>query len=326
MIKHQYRHHLPQLDGGLFLSDGGLETTLIFHEGIELPHFAAFVLLESEGGEATLRHYYEPYLRTALERGVGMVLDTPTWRANRDWGAKLCYDREALRRVNQQSVELVARLREDWAAPGTPLVLSGAIGPRGDGYLAGRATAAEAEDYHVEQIAAFADSAADLVSAYTMNSIAEATGIARAARALGMPAAISFTLETDGRLATAQTLREAIEKVDEATNGWPAYYLINCAHPVHFTPALARGEAWTRRILGIKANASQLSHAELDEATTLDAGDPRELGAQYRRLTERYPGLRILGGCCGTDHRHVLAICDAVRGKEGFHVLSGDAA
>lgn len=326
MPTRKYRHRLPQLRGGLFLSDGGIETTLIFQEGIELPHFAAFVLMDSEGGTATLRRYFEPYLRIARARGVGMVLESPTWRASADWGAKLGYNRAQLRRINQQSIDLLAGLREEWEAPGTPLVLSGAIGPRGDGYKAGRASAAEAEEYHGEQIAAFTDSAADLVTAYTMNSIAEGTGVARAARRMQMPAAISFTLETDGRLVTGESLREAIEAVDEATDGWPAYYMINCAHPAHFAPALQEDAAWTRRILGIKANASQQSHAELDESTVLDAGDPVDLGQRYRTLARQYPGLRILGGCCGTDHRHVAAICDAVRGPGRFRVISSDAA
>lgn len=322
----KYRHHLPQLDGGLFLSDGGIETTLIFHDGIELPHFAAFALLDTEGGSDTLRRYFEPYLAVARARGVGMVLEAPTWRASADWGAKLGYDRAGLRRVNQRAIELLVALRTAWETPSSPLVISGAIGPRGDGYKAGIATIAEAEDYHFEQVATFADSGADMISAYTMNSIAEGIGVARAAQRLQMPAAISFTVETDGRLATGESLREAIEAVDAATDGGPAYYMINCAHPVHFEPALQRDEAWTRRILGIKANASRQSHAELDEATTLDAGNPAELARQYRTLARRYPSLRLLGGCCGTDHRHVAAICDAVHGTERFRVVSGDAA
>lgn len=326
MSSRKYRHHLPQLDGGLFLSDGGIETTLIFHENIALPHFAAFVLLDSEGGAQTLRRYYEPYLGIARSRGVGMVLESPTWRASADWGARLGYTRADLRRINLQSIDLLAGLRNTWGSPATPLVLSGAIGPRGDGYRAGRCTAAEAEDYHGEQIGTFADSAADMVSAYTMNSIAEAMGVARAARRLQMPVAIAFTVETNGKLATGESLRAAIEAVDADTGGWPAYYMINCAHPAHFAPVLQPGEPWTRRILGIKANASMHSHAQLDEATTLDAGDPFDLGQRYRLLTDQFPSLRILGGCCGTDHRHVAAICDAVRTPGEFDVLSTDAA
>ncbi len=307
----KYRQHLPQLDGGAFLSDGGMETTLIFHDGIELPHFASFVLLDSVAGNAALRRYYESYLRIARRAGTGFVLDSATWRANSDWGAKLGYDLAALKRINLASIALLEELRAEWEAPGAPIVIGGAIGPRGDGYKAGRMNADEAEAYHGAQIAAFAESAADMVTAYTMNTVEEAIGIARAARAGDMPCAISFTVETDGRLATGTALGAAIMAVDAATDASPAYYMVNCAHPSHFEPALRMGEHWLDRVRGIRANASAKSHQELDESETLDAGDPADLARRYRALTRSFPGMRILGGCCGTDHRHVQAICEA---------------
>ncbi len=307
----KYRQNLPQLIGGTFLSDGGMETTLIFHDGIELPHFASFVLLDSVAGNAALKRYYESYLRIARRAGAGFVLDSATWRANPDWGAKLGYDAEGLRRINLSAVEMLVDLRAEWEAPGAPIVIGGAIGPRGDGYKAGRVDADEAEAYHSAQIAAFAESAADMVTAYTMNTVEEAIGIARAARAAGIPCAISFTVETDGRLATGTALGAAILAVDAATDASPAYYMVNCAHPSHFEQALHRGEPWLDRVRGVKANASEKSHQELDESETLDAGDPADLGRRYRALTETFPQMRILGGCCGTDHRHVQAICEA---------------
>lgn len=307
----KYRHDLPQTKGGAFLSDGGMETTLIFHEGIDLPHFASFVLLETETGRQTLRTYYETYLRIAREKGVGFILDSATWRANPDWGAALGYDAEALKAVNIASIALMEDLRARWESPRTPLVLSGAIGPRGDGYKAGRMEASEAEDYHAAQIGAFAETKADMVGGYTLTNPDEAIGIARAARRLGMPCMISFTVETDGLLVTGRTLRDAIETVDRETDAYPLYYMINCAHPTHFAPALEAGEAWIGRVRGVKANASTKSHAELDESETLDAGDPADLGRRYSALTRDFPGMRILGGCCGTDHRHVAAICEA---------------
>ena len=239
------------------------------------------------------------------------MLDTATWRANPDWGAKLGYDADALKAINLASIALLEELRADWQSTATPCVISGAIGPRGDGYKAGKMDAEEAEAYHGAQVAVFAGTNADMVSAYTLTNINEAIGIARAAKAHAMPCAISFTVETDGRLVTGKTLREAIETVDHETGSYPAYYLINCAHPTHFESALAAGEPWTKRILGVKANASTKSHAELDESKTLDAGDPIDLGRRYRLLTRSFPTMRILGGCCGTDHRHVAAICEA---------------
>jgi homocysteine S-methyltransferase len=307
----RYRADLPQLGPGLFVSDGGMETTLIFHEGVDLPHFASFVLLESEEGRERLRAYYERYLAIARRHQRGLILDSPTWRANRDWGAKLGYDASTLKRINSLSIEMLEGLRQAWETEQTPVVVAGVIGPRGDGYAAGRMSAAEAQDYHASQIAAFAETTADMVAAYTLNYVEEAIGIARAARALDMPCSISFTVETDGKLVGGTSLRDAIEAVDGETDAAPAYYMINCAHPTHFEQALSANEPWMKRLFGVKANASTKSHAELDESETLDSGDPIDLGRRYRKLRETYPGLRILGGCCGTDDRHIVAICQA---------------
>ncbi|MEX0407704.1 homocysteine S-methyltransferase family protein [Aquibium sp. LZ166] len=307
----KYRNNLPQTKGGMFLTDGGLETTLIFKEGIDLPAFASFVLLETDRGREKLTAYYENYLSLARARGVGFILDTPTWRANPDWGRELGYDADGLRRINQAGVRFVEGLRRNWETPATPVVLNGVIGPRGDGYKAGRVDPDEAQDYHAFQLGILADTAADMISAITMNAVNEAIGIARAAKAAGMPSVISFTVETDGRLADGASLREAVERTDEATGGAPAYYMINCAHPSHFEAALQAGEQWLERVQGLRANASAKSHAELDESTELDEGDIPDLGRRYSSLTARHPQMRILGGCCGTDHTHIRAICEA---------------
>jgi homocysteine S-methyltransferase len=307
----RFRHVLPQLSGRPFITDGGLETTLVFLEGIDLPCFAAFPLVLTEEGRAQLTRYFVPYLTEAAQRRVGIVLDTPTWRANTDWAAKLGYEPERLREINRLSVAYVAALRDAHEPGVAPAVLNGVIGPRGDGYVVGAAmTEAEAEAYHALQAEAFRDSAADMISAITMTYAEEAIGIARLARRCGLPVVISFTVETDGRLPSGQSLREAIEQTDAATGAYPAYYMINCAHPDHFRDVLDGG-AWLDRIGGLRANASRKSHAELDAATELDPGDPAELGQQYGALRSRLRNLRVLGGCCGTDHRHIQAICDA---------------
>ena len=313
----RYRQALPQLSGPkVFLTDGGLETTLVFLDGIDLPGFAAFPLVADDGGRAKLRGYFRPYLATAVRAGAGFILDTPTWRANADWGEKLGYSAAALAQINRQSVAMAADLREAWTTQDTPIVLNGVVGPRGDGYRAdARMSADEAQGYHTAQIEAFRDSGADMVSAITITYPEEAVGIARAARAAGLPAAISFTVETDGRLPSGDTLKAAIEQVDRATASAPAYYMINCAHPLHFEDALAAGEAsgdpWVHRIRGIRANASTMSHAELDAMTELDSGDPADLGRRYRALRRRLPCVCVMGGCCGTDQRHIAAICEA---------------
>jgi S-methylmethionine-dependent homocysteine/selenocysteine methylase len=302
---------LPQLDGDLFLTDGGIETTLIFHQGFDLPLFAAFVLLDDDGGTEALRRYYEPYIELARERGLGFVLETPTWRASPRWAAELGYSAEQLDGLNRKAIALMEELRdaEDGAVP---IVISGCIGPQDDGYSPEtKLSADEARDYHSTQIGTFADTSADMVSALTLTYADEAVGIARAAQQAGLPSVISFTLETDGRLPSGQGLGEAIEQVDAETDSAPAYYMLNCAHPTHFEDAIEGGAAWTTRIRGLRANASTKSHAELDESEELDEGDPDDLGPRYAALRDRLPRLNILGGCCGTDHRHVCAVRDA---------------
>lgn len=302
----RYRSALPQLDGSLFLTDGGIETTLIFLEGLELPSFAAFDLLRSAEGEAALRRYFRTYAALARRLGAGIVLESATWRSNPDWGARLGYSREALAEANRSAIRLLEEIRQEVENEKTRVVISGCVGPRGDGYDPGKTTSEDAaESYHAEQIRTFAETAADMVTAITMNYAEEAVGVARAARQAGMPAVISFTVETDGRLPTGQALSAAIERVDAATDAYPAYYMINCAHPLHFEGVLAPGEPWAERIRGLRSNASARSHAELDESVELDAGDPGALGADYARLKAKLPRINVLGGCCGTDERHV---------------------
>jgi len=303
-----YRQNLPQLGDKLFLTDGGIETTLIFQEGLELPHFAAFHLLGDPGGRSALERYFRRHAGIALEHGTGFILEGATWRASPDWAAKLGYTAEQLAAANRDAIVLLAGLRGELETGATPMVISGCVGPRGDGYDPGALmTMDEAEAYHAEQIAAFADTEADMVTAITMTNCSEAIGITRAARKSGMPVVISFTVETDGKLPTGQPLSEAIADVDAATDEGPAYYMINCAHPTHFADALEDGD-WLRRLRGIRANASKRSHAELDEAEDLDDGDAHELGGDYAELHRRFPWINVLGGCCGTDHRHIERI------------------
>ena len=308
----KYRNTLPQLDGGLFLTDGGIETTLIFHEALELPDFAAFHLLKTPEGVAALYKYFRTYAGLANRFGTGLVLESATWRSNPDWGARLGYTSEMLADANFRAIELLKDVRNEYEMKGTPVVISGCLGPRGDGYVPeNMMSAREAESYHRPQIETFASSAADMVTAITMNYVEEAIGIAKAAESANIPAAISFTVETDGNLPTGQTLKSAIEQVDRATSGYPAYYMINCAHPTHFEHVVAEGGRWLERLRGLRANASHRSHAELNEAPDLDTGNPVELGKQYARLKRRVSNLNVMGGCCGTDHRHVEQIAEA---------------
>ena len=304
MAKHRAR--LPQLDGGFFLTDGGLETTLIFHEGLELPCFAAIDMHARPGGEDMMRRYFQPYLDAARDHGAGFVLESATWRGSRDWAQKIGYDEQQFAQLNRRAIAFLEELREGRDTPRTPMPISAAIGPRGDGYNpTAMMSAAQAQDYHAWQIGILADTQADLVTAFTLGYSNEALGVTRAAQRAGMPCVISFTTETDGRLPSGESLREAIERVDDVTGGAPAYYMVNCAHPSHFAGALDETASWAKRIRGLRANASMRSHAELDESTELDAGDPVDLGLRYRTLMTRMPHVNIIGGCCGTDHRHI---------------------
>ncbi len=314
LMETKYRDNLPQLGRQLFLTDGGMETSLIFHEGWDLPCFETFVLLESEKGREALKAYYKRYLEFALDQKVGFILESPTWRANPEWGEKLGYSSSGLAKINHEAISFMKEIRASFETDLSPMPISGCIGPRGDGYDPGKIMSVEdAKNYHAWQIGQFEQAGADFVSAFTLTNFNEALGFVLAAKELSMPSVVSFTLETDGRLPTGEHLRAAIEQVDEKTNGWPAYYMINCAHPTHFESVLEVNASWMKRISGIRANSSRCSHAELDNASELDTGNPKELGQQYRDLLATYPHINVLGGCCGTDHRHIEEIWHACK-------------
>lgn len=290
-----------------WVTDGGLETDLIFHQGADLPEFAAYPLLRTDDGRGLLRSYYEGYARIAEQAGRGLRLESPTWRANPDWGAALGDDAAALDDVNRSAVGLMRDLADAWSGRVDGTTVVGMVGPRGDGYAAGSgASAEEAADYHTAQIGVFAQAGADEVAALTLTDTREALGVVRAAEAAGIPAVVSFTVETDGRLPDGTPLGEAIETVDAAAA--PSYYMVNCAHPQHLLPAFATPGPWVERIRGLRSNSSTLTHAELDEAETLDEGDLAFLVSSHRQVEKHLPALEIVGGCCGTDTRHVAAL------------------
>ena len=307
-----YRDHLPQLDGGLFLTDAGLETDLIFNHGVEIREFAAHTLLPDDQGREALTRYLRGFLTLARETGSGFVLDTPTWKAHSRWSADLDEGSAELREANLAAVAFVAGLRAEFATNVGPIVINGLIGPRGDAYTPEEDVAAdEAQLYHQEQLGWLAETDVDMVTALTFTQSDEAIGAVRAAEAVGLPMVVSFTVETDGRLPTGQPLAEAITSVDDATDCAAAYFMIICAHPDHFAAELTEPE-WTRRIRGLRCNASRMSHAELDECEVLDDGDPAELAGGYAEMKRTLPWLNVFGGCCGSDLRHVTAIARSV--------------
>lgn len=308
----KYRNNLPQLNGNLFLTDGGIETYLVFQQGIDLPEFAAFDLLKDAAGRAVVKDYFRNYIEIAKQAGTGFVLESVTWRANPDWATRIGYSAAQLHDMNCRAIQVLQELRDEYEDDATPMVISGCVGPRHDGYNPEEIMSATvAENYHSAQIASFKEAGADMVTAITMTNTLEAIGVTKAAQKAFMPSAISFTVETDGTLPTRQKLSDAIKQVDTKTDIGPVYYMINCAHPTHFEEALANDESWVKRIRGLRANASTMSHEELDNSEVLDEGNPVELGGQYRALRGKLSHINVLGGCCGTDHRHIAAISHA---------------
>jgi len=289
-----------------FLTDGGFETWMFFVEGFEAPEFAALVLMDDDKARQAMRQYFDRFIGMAVEADVGFVLDTNTWRGCVNWASKLGTTPDDLLRLSRDAVDFAAEIRESWAASVQPIIINGVVGPSGDGYDATEApNETEAEALHRPQIAALADAGVEMISAITMTNAAEAIGITRAAKDVGVPVVISFTVETDGRLPSGETLADAIAKTDAATNAQPLYYMVNCAHPEHFRDVLDAGDGWLSRIGGLRANASRMSHAELDQSETLDDGNPMEFGHLHAEMSPLFPNLRVVGGCCGTDHRHV---------------------
>ena len=298
---------LAAMGDQLFLTDGGLETVMVFHEGVDLPQFASFTLLNTTAGQAMLTSYCNAFLDEAASQGAGFVLDTATWRASAGWGQVMGLEPAQIDAINRKAVAAVQSLKAARTQAGQKVLINGVIGPHGDAYAPDLVLSAPAaQNYHQRQVEVLASAGVDLISAMTISSHGEAIGIARAAMAVDQPVALSFTVETDGRLLSGMTLADAIHRTDDETNGAPIWYGINCAHPDHFRHILT-GD-WVGRIGSVRANASRLSHAELDEAAELDDGDVAELAQDYHQLLHLLPGLHVLGGCCGTDLRHVAAI------------------
>ncbi len=294
-----------QTSGKLWLADGGLETVMIFLEGLDLPHFASFPLLDDLRGRAALTRYFTTILDMAKSLDTGAVLDTVTWRASYGWGNVMGLSPMEIDNANREAAAFAINLRD--TRPDQDIVVNGVVGPHGDAYAPDCIlTADQAQAYHAPQIDTLANAGVQMITAMTISSTGEATGIAQAARAAGLPVALSFTVETDGRLISGMSLEQAIAETDLATDGYPAWYGINCAHPDHFRAVL--NGSWVTRIGAVRANASRKSHAELDTSTELDAGNADELGILYSDLKRLLPALRVVGGCCGTDQTHISAI------------------
>lgn len=324
--KNEHQTMLPQLSKGkVYLTDSGLETVLIFQKQRDLREFASFELVvPQDSGKADardiqlLRDYFEEHVQVAAKHNMGLCVETVTWRASADWGKKLGYDQEGLRNANTKAVRLFLELKKEWLEKydldKDDILVSGCVGPKGDGYQVGDLLSAkEYKEYHLPQLKVLKDAGADLLSGITLNNVEEALGMVQAAKEIHAPIVISFTVETDAKLPSGMDLTEAISIIDKATGSYVSYYMINCAHPTHFEK-LFQGEgkrkAELQRVKGIRANASKMSHAELDDAEELDDGNPNELGKEIASLCRLHPAFNVLGGCCGTDVRHIQSIAE----------------
>lgn len=291
------------------LADAGLETVLVFEDGIDLPQFAAFPLVDSDEGRATLKRYYTPFLELARDRGVPLVLSVPTWRANPDWGTLLGYDGEALAAANRRAVAFMEELHNEFA--GAEVVIDGCIGPRSDAYAPTLVMdAGDAHACHAFQIETLASAGCEQVTALTLTYSDEAIGIVRAAKAAGIPVVVGFTVETDGRLPSGESLADAIATVDDATDGGGARLHDQLRAP----DALRGGSARGRVAYSDHRSSRECVHPQPCRARRgggAPVGDPDDLAARYVAWRGDLPGLEVLGGCCGTDIRHVTAIADA---------------
>lgn len=309
MIDHS---KLPQMNGRDMTCGGGIETWLQYVDGFELRHFCLFELLDDKRGVACLTDYHRKLVEAAVPHGFGVINEGLHYRASRDWGELIGYSREGLEEINIRGIEFYKDFAREYDSPETPMIVGGVIGPRGDAYNVARAmAAAEAEDYHSEQILTFKKAGADQITAATLSSIEEAIGIARAAKAADMPVVISLFVKQGGRLSGGETVEEAITKVDAATGNVPAYYMINCTHPTEFEPALTADD-WNRRLGGFMPNAVAMETLDLCKLGHLEDGNPEELGGQMADLARRFPHIHVWGGCCGTDGRHIGQIAQQV--------------
>jgi len=297
----------PRHEGQLFLTDDGIETEIMYKWGFELPHFAMYPLLDNPDAMAAMRGMYRRYLDVVARHRLSALMGGLDYRASPDWGALLGYSREGLAEANLRSIAFLRELAAEYADDIAQILIAGYVGPRGDAYKVNRTiTAPEAEDYHAAQLATLREADVDLAWALTFNNIPEAIGVARAAAGIGVPLAISFTLDGASRLSSGPSLAEAIETVEAATGAAaPAFYTLNCSHPLEFEPALSTQGDWIERVRGFRPNASKMDKIALCKLGHLEEGDPVELGRLMGALARRYPHMDVWGGCCGTGDVHL---------------------
>lgn len=295
----------PRREGQFYLTEGGVETELMYKWGIELPHFATFPLFENPEAMAAIRGIFHRYLDIAAKYRLPALVSGLDYRASPDWGAILGYSRKALAEATLQSVDFTRELVQEYASDIPQGFVIGTLGPRGDAYQLNRTiTEDEAEDYHGVQLETLKQADVDIAWAMTFNNTAEAIGAARAAGKIGLPFAVSLSLDSTSKLKSGPSFAEAVETIEAKTNGSPVFYFLNCSHPVEFEPALTPGD-WIERVRGFRPNASKMEKVALCKLGHLEEGDPVELGQLVGDVVRRYPHMDIWGGCCGTGEVHL---------------------
>ncbi len=301
----------------VFLTEGGIETEIMYRHGFELPEFSMLPLLDNPKAVAAIRSVLSQHLDVAAEFGLSFMLTGLDYRASPDWGAKLGYSPAGLADATIAAIDLLRDIAKNYENQIPRLLIGGILGPRGDAYSLNREiTEASSEDYHAVQLETLKRAKVDFTCAMTFNNIAESVGAARAAATAGMPFSISLTLDGTSKLKSGPSLAEAITEIDAKTgNEAPDFYMINCSHPLEYEPALEAGD-WTKRLRGVRPNASKMDKLALCKLGHIEDGDPVELGAQLLSLSDRYPQLDIFGGCCGTGHNHLREIAKVLTARQ----------
>jgi homocysteine S-methyltransferase len=302
----------PQKAGRLYLTEGGTETELLYKYGFALPQFALFPLLDNPQAVSKMREMFQSYLDVAVRHKMCALMGGLDYRASPDWGALLGYSPQSLADANLRSIEFLRDIAREYASDIPDIVIEGLIGPRGDAYERNASiTVDEAEDYHSVQLETLKRANVDLALAITFNNVPESIGVARAAVKIGVPLAISLTLDGTSKLSSGPRLGEAITTIDRETDHAPEFYLVNCSHPVEYESAI-EPDGWIDRVRGVRPNASRMEKMALCQIGHLEDGDPVELGKLCGDLARRYPHMDIWGGCCGTWDRHLDEIAKNV--------------
>jgi S-methylmethionine-dependent homocysteine/selenocysteine methylase len=296
----------------LILTDGGIETRIMFETGITLPPYVQVTgLVKDPAGGPVLCRIYESYIAAARSFGLPVVIGTPTFRASMNFVLQAGLDGTgAVRRLNADAAAMHREIRAQ--SDHRPIYIAGVIGPSGDAYRPEESLSAEeAREYHSLQAGTLAQSGVDFLYAPTFPAVEEALGAAMAMGATGLPHVVSFVLERNGRVLDGTPLHAAIERIDAAASPAPLFYSISCVHPSIAATAL-RDEAVfsnlvARRLNEFKANSSPLSPEELVQLDHPEGDDPDLFAAEMWKIHEDF-GLRVLGGCCGTDDRHIRAL------------------